>query len=60
LQRIAGIGQAPKNGIPFLIQGTTANPVFLPDVGGMMGQTIQAPAQGMGGIFGGLFGKKKK
>jgi hypothetical protein len=25
-----------------------------------MGQTIQAPAQGMGGIFGGLFGKKKK
>lgn len=60
LQRIAGIGQASKNGIPFLVQGTTASPVFLPDVGGMMGQTVQAPAQGLGGIFGGIFGKKKK
>lgn len=63
LQRIAGIGQAPKNGIPFTIQGTTANPVFLPDVGGMMGQTVTAPAQGaqgVGSFLGGLFGKKKK
>lgn len=60
LQRVAGLGQAPKNGIPFIIQGTTASPVFLPDVGGMMGNTVQAPAQGIGGIFGGIFGKKKK
>jgi AsmA protein len=60
LQRVAGLGQAPKNGIPFVIQGTTASPVFLPDVGGMMGSTVQAPAQGIGGILGGIFGKKKK
>ena len=60
LQRVAGLGQAPKNGIPFLVQGTTASPVFLPDVGGMMGSTVQAPAQGIGGILGGIFGKKKK
>lgn len=60
LQRVAGLGQMPKNGIPFIVQGTTASPVFLPDVGGMMGSTVQAPAQGLGGILGGLFGKKKK
>jgi AsmA protein len=61
LTKIAGLGQAASNkGIPFMIQGTTANPVFLPDVGGMMGNTVQAPAEGLGGIFGGFFGKKKK
>jgi AsmA protein len=63
LTKIAGLGQAPNKGIPFIIQGTTANPVFLPDVGGMMGQTVEAPVQGVegvGGILGGLFGKKKK
>jgi AsmA protein len=61
MTRIAGLGQSASNkGIPFTIQGTTANPVFLPDVGGMLGNTVQAPAEGIGGIFGGLFGKKKK
>jgi AsmA protein len=61
MTKIAGLGQQASNkGIPFTIQGTTANPVFLPDVGGMLGNTVQAPAEGIGGIFGGLFGKKKK
>lgn len=63
LTKIAGLGQTSNKGIPFMIQGTTANPVFLPDVGGMMGQTVQAPVQGVegvGGILGGIFGKKKK
>ncbi len=60
LTKMAGLGAAPDKGIPFLVQGTTANPVFMPDVGGMMGSTVQAPAQGIGGILGGLFGKKKK
>ncbi len=63
MTKIAGLGQASNKGIPFTIQGTTANPVFLPDVGGMMGNTVQAPVQGVqgvGGILGGLFGRKKK
>jgi AsmA protein len=62
LQRVAGIGQVNKP-IPFLVQGTTSNPVFLPDVGGLVTNTITAPgqgAQGLGGILGGFFQKKKK
>ncbi|MBZ5568948.1 MAG: AsmA family protein [Acidobacteriia bacterium] len=62
LQRVTGLGQANKP-IPFLIQGTTQNPVFLPDVGGFIGNTVPVPAQGMqqgiGGILG-IFQKKKK
>ncbi len=61
LQRIAGLG-APGKPIPFRIEGTTQNPIFLPDVGGMLGNTVTAPAQGVqqgiGGIFG-IFQKKK-
>jgi AsmA protein len=61
LQRIAGLGQVNKP-IPFLIQGTTQNPVFLPDVGGFIGSTVTAPAQGVQGGLGGILGifKKKK
>jgi AsmA protein len=61
LQRIAGLGQAGKP-IPFLIQGTTQNPVFLPDVGGFLGNTVTAPAQGVQGGIGGILGifQKKK
>jgi AsmA protein len=62
LQKFAGIGAANKP-IPFLIQGTTQNPVFVPDVGGMIGNTVTVPGlggqQGLGGIMG-MFGKKKK
>ena len=62
LQKIAGLGQVNKP-IPFLIQGTTQNPVFLPDVGGFIGNTVTAPGQGVpqgiGGILG-IFQKKKK
>lgn len=61
LTKIAGLGQSSADkGIPFRVQGTTSNPVFVPDVGSMMGNTVQAPAQGLGGILGGFFGKKKK
>ncbi|MGI9102733.1 MAG: AsmA family protein [Terriglobales bacterium] len=62
LTKIAGLGQANKP-IPFLIQGTTQNPVFVPDVGGMMSNTVTAPVQGVQGLgdtLGGLFGRKKK
>jgi AsmA protein len=62
LQKIAGLGQVNKP-IPFRIEGTAQNPVFIPDVGGMIGNTVTAPAQGVqgiGGILGGFLGKKKK
>jgi AsmA protein len=62
LSTLSTLGQS-KGEIPFLIQGTTSNPVFLPDVAGAMAGTIKAPVQtveGVGGMFGGLFGKKKK
>jgi AsmA protein len=61
LSQLTTMGQS--KGIPFLIQGTTSNPVFVPDIGGMVGGTVQAPVQGvegLGGVLGGFFGKKKK
>ena len=58
LSQITSLGQS-KGQLPFLIQGTTNNPVFLPDVANAMGQTITGPAKGVGGIFGGIFGQKK-
>jgi hypothetical protein len=30
-----GGSKSGNNGIPFIVQGTTSNPVVLPDVGGM-------------------------
>jgi len=58
LSQLTTLGQS-KGQLPFLIQGTTANPVFVPDVANAMGQTITAPAKGIGGVFGGIFGQKK-
>ena len=58
LSQLTSLGQS-KGQLPFLIQGTTNNPIFLPDVANAMGQTITAPAKGVGGIFGGIFGQKK-
>jgi len=59
MSALSTLGQS-KGAIPFLVQGTTSNPVFLPDVAGAMSNTVTAPAEGVGGIFQGLFGKKKK
>jgi AsmA protein len=58
---VGGMGQILSMGqqqgtIPFLIQGTTSSPIFVPDVAGQMTNTVGAPAQGVGGILGGLFG----
>jgi hypothetical protein len=58
VSQITSFGQS-KGTIPFLIQGTTSNPVFIPNVAGAMGNTVAAPAKDLGGVFGGLFGKKK-
>jgi AsmA protein len=57
MSALSTLGQS-KGAIPFLVQGTTSNPVFLPDVAGAMGNTAKAPVQGVGGLMG-LFGKKK-
>ena len=67
-----GLGQMAGltggSGLPFLIQGTTSNPTFMPDVKGMVGARLK----GLGAVPGatggkspvdaltGLFGKKKQ
>jgi hypothetical protein len=68
---MAGLGGGGKGaGIPFAIQGTTSNPTFIPDVGGIVGSQLQnqlksripgannqnSPINSITGIF----GKKKK
>lgn len=59
LSQITSMGRSQGN-LPFLVQGTTSAPIFLPDVTGTVTQTVGAPAEGVGGILGGIFGKKKK
>jgi AsmA protein len=58
LSQLTSLGKS-QGSVPFLIQGTTSAPVFLPDVAGAMTNTVTGPAEGVGGILGGLFGKKK-
>jgi AsmA protein len=62
------LGQSAKGTIPFMIQGTTSSPVFVPDVAGIVSSGIvtsfqpqqqQPGQQGLSGILGGLLGKKK-
>jgi AsmA-like protein len=48
-------------GVPFRVQGTTAKPVVVPEIGGNAVQQLMNPNQpsGLGGIIGGLLKKKK-
>ena len=56
---LATLGKS-KDEIPFLIQGTTSNPVFVPDVTGALGKSIGTPQKGVGDVLQGVFGRKKK
>jgi len=57
---LASLGQG-ANGLPFRIQGTTSNPVFVPDFAGTMPKSLALPSQtqGLNQILGGLTGKRK-
>ena len=65
---LAGLGGATNKGIPFLIQGTTSNPVFVPDTGAMVSAGVSGLIQSqganqpkdLGGFLGGILGKKKR
>ena len=61
VSRVASLGR-PANGIPFRIQGTMANPVFVPDVGRAVGDLVKDPetAKKAATVLGGLFGGKKR
>jgi AsmA protein len=59
LSAFSTLGQS-KGAIPFTIKGTTSNPIFIPDVGKAIGSSVTAPAQGVGGLFNGLFGHKQQ
>ncbi len=56
-------GKATAKGIPFLIQGTTSDPKFLPDVKGMAGsaatEALQKAVSGKTGAAGGLLKMKR-
>jgi AsmA protein len=69
--KLGALGGSPggSGGIPFKIEGTTSNPLFVPDMTGIAGglakgATSGVPATGqdlsnLGKQLGGLFGKKK-
>jgi AsmA protein len=62
-----GGSKSGKNGIPFIVQGTTSNPLVVPDVSGIAKNTITnsivgsptSKANVATGLVGGLLGKKK-
>jgi len=68
LTQMAGLGSKGTGAIPFMIQGTTSNPTFVPDVKGIVGGQLKGILGGVKagdqsnplGAITGLFGKKKK
>jgi AsmA protein len=66
ISSFGGGGNSQAGGIPFTVTGTTSNPVFVPDVTGMVGNMVKgraaAPAgaaSAASGIIGGLLNRKK-
>ena len=66
LSSFTGGSNSVSGGIPFKITGTTAHPVFVPDVAGALKNVVKGgagssknAASAASGIIGGLFGKKK-
>jgi AsmA protein len=68
VSKVAAVS-AGKNGIPFAVQGTTSDPHFIPDVGGVAGSLATGAVKGVAGgatgvataptkAVGGLFKKK--
>lgn len=64
--QMAGLG-GQGGSIPFLIQGTTSNPSFVPDIQGMAGSALKGVLSGKSGnkaspidTLTDIFGKKKK
>ncbi len=78
LGKVTGGGSGCKSGttVPFMIQGTTSNPKFVPDVGGVAAGMLKSQLGCAGGVVAGaakpqkpveamsgikgIFGKKKK
>jgi len=66
--QLASVGslRQPAGGLPFRIQGTTANPIFVPDVGRAVGDAVgglvKDPESAKKAVkaLGGLFGGKKR
>ncbi len=72
LTQLAGMGNKGAT-LPFMIEGTSSSPRFVPDVQGMLSGQLKSRLGGLGGqsaagqnagsvvnAIGGLFGKKKK
>jgi AsmA protein len=66
LSSFTGGSKSLSSGIPFKITGSTAHPVFVPDVAGALKNVVKGgagsssnAANTAAGIVGGLFGKKK-
>jgi AsmA protein len=56
---------AKSTGVPFVIEGTASNPVFRPDVKGMVAGRVESlgkndVGKAAGKLFGGVLGKKKQ
>lgn len=70
LTKVAGIGGGGQNQIPFSIEGTTSDPTFVPNVGGVaaglatsrLGNAVKGQVPGQGSVtkgLGGLLGHKQ-
>ena len=71
LSSLTGKSSSASQKVPFMIEGTTSDPKFIPDVQGIVGNAIGSQLnnalgsknpqtqQGIGNVLGGLFGKKK-